>query len=364
MNIGFDAKRLFLNNTGLGNYSRTLVRNLVKYFPNNTYFLYSPKIERNTETEYFFDKPNINIITPKNGGGAFWRSRGVLKEIKNHELEVFHGLSNELPYRIKQEGIKSVVTIHDVIFERYPKQYAFFDRMMYRSKTKNCINQANKIVSISHQTTEDIIRYYGAPNNKISLIYQTCNPSFTDQPIEFKSKSNEYFLYVGSIIERKNLISIFKAMLQIDEPARKKLIVVGTGAAYFKKAKSFAIENNLEKWLDWRGVMGNVELRSLYENSIALIYPSIFEGFGIPVIESMFAGRPVITSNLSSLKEAGGNGAMLIDPFNVSELTNAMKQIVDLDYQKSMQDKMATHLEKFDPEKLSTDLMNLYRSLS
>ena len=362
MHIGFDAKRLFLNKTGLGNYSRTLVSNLIKYYPENTYFLYSPRVERNQETEFFFNKENVKIVSPENGG-AIWRSKGVLKEIQNDKIDVYHGLSNELPYGISKRNVKSVVTIHDVIFERYPKQYAFFDRMMYRHKTKSCIAQADRVLSISHQTTDDLKKYYGLSDDKVSLVYQTCNPTFTDTPTPFKPKSNDYFLYVGSVIERKNLLSILMAMTKIEQSLRKKFVIVGTGGAYYKKAQSFAAENKLEPWLEWKGIMNNNDLRRLYENSIALIYPSIFEGFGIPVIESMFAGRPVITSNLSSLKEVGGEAAILIDPFNVSELVEAMNKIVEVGYQEGMQSRIDKHLQQFNPEKLSKELMDLYQSL-
>ena len=363
MRIGFDAKRLFLNNTGLGNYSRTLVRNLVKYFPDHSYYLYSPRVEKNKENTFFFEQDNVKIITPQKGGGAAWRSRGVLKEIKKDGIDVFHGLSNELPYGISQLETKSVVTIHDVIFERYPKQYGIFDRLMYRSKTKNAIAQSDRVVSISNQTTEDLVKYYYAPLEKISLLYQTCNPSFTDKPSLLEQKENKYFLYVGSVIERKNLISILQAMDCIPKEQRQKLIIVGTGNSYYKRAKNYAEKNGLEPWLEWKGSMDNSGLRSLYENAIALIYPSIFEGFGIPVIESMFAGRPVITSNLSSLKEAGGEAAMLIDPFSVSELAAAMQTICDKDFQSSLLAKIPKHLEQFDPKNLSNQLIGIYESL-
>ncbi len=364
MRVGFDAKRLFLNNTGLGNYSRTLIRNLVKYYPDNTYYLYSPTVERNAATEFFFNQDNIKIITPEVGGGAMWRSRGILKDIERDEIDVFHGLSNELPLGIGSRQVKSVVTIHDVIFEKYPEQYPFLDRTMYRAKTKNCVKQADRIISISNQTTEDLLQYYKVDKNKISLLYQTCSQAFTDEPINLTPKTNDYFLYVGSVIVRKNLLSILKAMVKIKAEDRKKLIVVGTGDYYYKKVRSFAKATLLEDWIEWKGMMGNVELKELYKNSIALIYPSIYEGFGIPVIESMFAGRPVITSNLSSLKEAGGDAAVLINPFEIEELIAAMEKIVQLDFQKELKPKVEKHLEKFAPQSLSEQLMALYRSLS
>lgn len=363
MRIGFDAKRLFLNNTGLGNYSRTLVRNLVKYFPQHEYFLYSPKVEKNQSTQFFFDQDNVKIVSPKDGGGALWRSRGVLKEISKDKLDVYHGLSNELPYGLGQLDTKAVVTIHDIIFERYPRQYGVFDRMMYRHKTRKAIVSADRVISISHQTTDDLVKYYQAPSGKLSLLYQSCNPSFTDAPSPLTVQENDYFLYVGSVIERKNLLAILEALHILTKDKRKKLLIVGTGTKYFKKAKDFVAKHQLDTWVEWKGALDNSALRELYENAIALIYPSIFEGFGIPVIESMFAGRPVITSNLSSLKEAGGKAALLIDPFKVEELALAMEQICDPKVQEDLLSKIPKHLEQFDPEKLSKQLIDIYQSI-
>jgi len=360
MRIGFDAKRLFLNNTGLGNYSRTLVCNLVKYHPEHEYFLYTPKIEKNPSTEFFFNHKNVTIVSPNGNGGPFWRSKGIMKQIQENQLNVFHGLSNELPFGIDQMDVKSVVTIHDVIFKRYPRQYPFFDRVGYNLKTKKAIQQADKIIAISEQTKTDLVDYFNAPVNKMEILYQSCNPSFTDIPVSPTEIKSDYFLYVGSVIERKNLLSILKAIHKITPEKRKKLVVVGQGGAYYKQCKSYASENGLEPFIEWKGNMDNHELKSLYKNAIALVYPSIFEGFGIPVIESMFSGRPVITSNLSSLKEAGGNAAMLIDPFSVDELKVAIERMSIKEERKKYLSIIPQHLEKFNPEGLSKRLVELY----
>jgi len=361
MRIGFDAKRLFLNNTGLGNYSRTLVRNLVKYHPEHQYFLYTPRTKQSKETQFFYDQENITIVTPKGNGGPFWRSKGIMRQIKDDKIDVFHGLSNELPFGIDQMNVKSIVTIHDVIFKRYPKQYPFFDRVGYNLKTKKAIQQADKIIAISKQTQDDLVYYFNAPTAKINLLYQTCNPSFTDSRVKPMEINSDYFLYVGSVIERKNLLSILRAMNKISTENRKKLIVVGQGGSYYKQCRSFASANGLDPIIEWKGNMENHELKDLYRNALALIYPSIFEGFGIPVIESMFSGRPVITSDLSSLKEAGGEAALLIDPFNVDALRVAMEQMSIVEVRKSYQEKISEHLENFSPEKLSIQLMKMYQ---
>ncbi len=358
MKIGFDAKRLFLNNTGLGNYSRTLVRNLIKYHPEHEYLLYTPRVEKNIETEYFLNQDNVTIVTPNGRGGSFWRSKGIMKQMK--DLDVYHGLSNELPFGIDQLNVKSIVTIHDVIFKRYPKQYPFFDRLGYNLKTKKAIQQSDKIIAISHQTEQDIINYFHAPVEKINLLYQSCNPFYTDNPISPSEIDSDYFLYVGSVIERKNLLSILKAMKKISENDRKKLVVVGKGGSYYDTCRSYASANGLDGFVDWKGNMDNLAIKELYKNAIALIYPSIFEGFGIPVIESMYAGRPVITSNLSSLKEAGGEAALLVDPFNVEEIRSAMESMSHVTEREKYKTKISKHLAQFDPKILSEKLMSIY----
>ena len=363
MRIGFDAKRLFHNATGLGNYSRTLVRNMIKYHPEHQYLLYTPKAEKNEETAFFFEQEQVSIITPNKGGGPFWRSKGIMKQIQEDGLDLFHGLSNELPFGIDQLKVKSVVTIHDVIFKRYPNQYPFFDRVAYNLKTKKAIQQSDRIIAISEQTENDLLAFYHAPKEKMEIIYQTCNPFYTDAPISPTQINSDYFLYVGSVIERKNLLSILQAMLQLPVEQRKRLVVVGKGKSYYQQCRSFASANGLDAIIEWKGNMNNFEIKELYKNAIALIYPSIFEGFGIPVIESMYAGRPVITSNLSSLKEAGGNAAFLVDPFKVSEIKEAMLSFNDVQKREESINKISAHLEKFNPEKLSKQLNELYQSL-
>lgn len=360
MKIGFDAKRLFLNNTGLGNYSRTLVRNLIKYHPENQYFLYTPRVEKNIDTQHFFDQENVTIVAPNGKGGAFWRSKGIMKQIKDDQLDVFHGLSNELPFGIDQLELKSVVTIHDVIFKRYPKQYPFFDRVGYNLKTKKAIQQSDKIIAISNQTQDDLVDLFDAPIEKINLIYQSCNPFYTNAPIAPSEINSDYFLYVGSVIERKNLLSILKAMAKITENERKQLVVVGKGGPYYNSCRSYASANGLDGFVSWKGNMDNMAIKELYKNAIALIYPSIFEGFGIPVIESMYSGRPVITSNLSSLKEAGGDAAMLIDPFNIDEIKLALETMSIVSEREMYKGKIMKHLAQFDPKTLSDKLMSLY----
>lgn len=179
MNIAFDAKRAFSNSTGLGHYSRTLIRSLSEFFPEHEYFLCAPKLSNR------FDVANLKhtyAVTPQHFPSsvftAVWRSSWVKKDLQQLKIDLYHGLSNEIPMGIEKTGIKSVVTIHDLIFERFPGQYNKIDVQIYRKKFRYACKHADRIIAISEQTKNDIIQFYKIPENKITVCYQSCNEAF------------------------------------------------------------------------------------------------------------------------------------------------------------------------------------------
>ena len=211
MNIGFEAKRAYHNQTGLGHYSRTLIRSLATDFQQHQYFLFTPKPSALFQ---FNDLPNVKEVLPQSflakKFSSAWRSNWVKNDLKKNNIDLYHGLSHEIPVNIKQTGIKSVVTIHDLIHERYPEQYKLIDRKIYTKKFRYACEHADKIIAISNQTKEDIIDFYKTPAEKIEVCYQSCNPAFgvevaADVKQRIKQHYNlpdRYFLYVGSVIER------------------------------------------------------------------------------------------------------------------------------------------------------------------
>ena len=186
MKIGFDAKRLFNNYTGLGNYSRTLVKNYAQS-STNSINLYTTHSNNNKETEIFYDENKFFLHITKSLIKSLWRSCGIVKQLKKDKIKIFHGLSNELPIGIKNSGVKSIVTIHDLIFKIYPKTYPLFDRFIYDFKFKHACKTADKIIAISEQTKKDIIRFYNIPENKIEVVYQSCNDLFFNNNKKDKS---------------------------------------------------------------------------------------------------------------------------------------------------------------------------------
>jgi glycosyltransferase involved in cell wall biosynthesis len=376
MNIAFDAKRAYQNNTGLGNYSRTLISSLATYFPQHSYYLYAPKLTALYQTAAF---SNMQSVLPEKRLHRWfrsaWRSKYVVGELAAKGIDIYHGLSHEIPFGIHTSGVKSVVTMHDLIFERYPGQYSPIDVQTYRRKAKYACQYADKIIAISEQTKQDIIHYYKTPAEKIEVVYQSCDESFAvthdeSQIRQMKAQyglPESYFLYVGSIIERKNLMGIIHAMLQLKGDIDLPLVVLGGGSSYKKKVKAFAERHGIADriiWLNEKARLADADLPLLYQGAEALIYPSIFEGFGIPILEALWSRTPVITSAGSCFGETGGDAALYVNPLQPPTIADAMRKVLrEPSLAASMRIKGWAHARLFSREKCAAGVMKVYESL-
>jgi len=382
MNIGFDAKRAYHNGTGLGHYSRTLIRSLAEYFPQHQYYLFNPK----SSDLFKLEGKNIHEVLPSGllhkTLSSVWRSKWINDDLEENGIDIYHGLSNEIPLDIDTTDIKSVVSIHDVIFERYPEQYSRIDVEIYKRKFKYACDHAGKVIAISKQTKRDIMEFYKTPEEKITVCYQSCNPAFgktldekTRQQIRDKySLPVEYFLYVGSIIERKNLLGICKAIYLLRNDLKIPLVVIGDGTKYKQKVKDFIRQHGIESQVIFLSENPLAKIASsflraedfpaIYQMAVAMIYPSFFEGFGIPVLESLWSRLPVITSNVSCLPEAGGDGAYYVDPNSAEEIAEGMKKIVnDRSFADTLKEKGWRHAQNFTQQKCAADVMRVYQIL-
>ncbi len=330
MKIGFDAKRFFNNTTGLGNYSRALIKNIIRVEPKNNYLLYSSKVK--SEIEKSLQNEMLGVKSSKK---LFWRQWRVVNDLTKDEVQIYHGLSNEIPLGIHKTKIKSVVTIHDLIFKIYPRTYKFFDTKIYDFKFRYACEKSDKIIAISESTKNDIVRYYKVSPEKIEVVYQSCNPDFysmlskeaVSKQLEEYDLPNRFMLYVGSVIERKNLLTIVKAQEKINPDIRIPLVIVGKGGDYKNQVKQYIKDKNLSDYFIWlENLDNNKHLQALYQKADLFIYPSIYEGFGIPVVEALLSKTPVITSNVSSLPEAAGPGSICINP----EDEKLMKDSIEL----------------------------------
>lgn len=364
MKIAYDAKRFFHNTSGLGNYSRDLIRMLAKYYPENQYLLLNKnKSDRGKE---ILQQENVRFI--ESSKGNFSRQFKMGKDAQKLNADIFHGLSGELPMKWDKTPIKKVVTIHDLIFMRYPQYYSFFDRKIHFWKFKKAAETADKIIAISEQTKRDIIDYLKVPEEKIEVIYQGCHQTFKEQQTEdFIQKTKEKFslperfiLNVGTIEERKNLLNIVKAIDKTEIP----LVVVGRKTKYFSKIEQYIKKNKLEKQIYFLKGVSMDELAIIYKLTDIFVYPSRFEGFGIPIIEALFSKTVVITSNTSCLPEAGGKDSVYIDPENYLDLKAKIEFLWDSESERKRRaDKGFEFVQNFNDEPISHQLIKFYQKL-
>ncbi|RYD99508.1 MAG: glycosyltransferase family 1 protein [Sphingobacteriales bacterium] len=334
MNIGYDAKRAFYNRTGLGNYSRNLVAALHVHYPEQFIQLYVPQLKGATLFEQSKQWDKVHIITNETIlPASFWRSWGLKKALAKNTTQIYHGLSAELPLGEKPEGIKYVVTIHDLIYERFPDLYAAIDRRIYRRKTLSACRKADRIIAISEQTKRDLVFFYLIDAAKIEVVYQDCDPVFAI-PLSPERKSavqakyalpGAFLLSVGTLESRKNTKIILEALLQL--PAEVNLVLVGKATPYTEELKTFIAQHNLGERVQLLHQVSFEDLPALYQLSEVFIYPSIFEGFGIPVIEALKSGVPVIAATGSCLEEAGGPHSLYFDPEDSGTLAGHIRKL-------------------------------------
>ncbi len=370
MRIGFDAKRAFFNKSGLGNYSRDTISILTGNYHEHSYFLYTPP---GTPTVKFTTESSASICKPTSYVGKkfpfFWRSFMLPNQLKSDRIDLFHGLSNEIPFRIKNSGIKSVVTIHDLIFLRFPEWYPFIDRKIYEIKFRKSCRNADRIIAISKQTKNDIIEYFGINADKIDVVYQGCNLAFQEkadtEQVSVISKKyslpDEYLLYVGTVEKRKNLLTIVKALKFSN--LKIPLVVVGRHTSYTEQVKNYIRNKNIKN-IRFIKHVNTSELPVFYQNAKIFIYPSIFEGFGIPVQEALFSKTPVITSKTGCFPEAGGPASIYIDPENTEDLANAiLKLLKDDPFREKVVSEGYTYAQNFTNEKIAKNLIEVYKKI-
>lgn len=362
MKIGFDAKRYYHNQTGLGNYSRTLVGGLQKLFPENEFVLYDEK--------------------------SLARTFSLGKKAAKDGCDIFHGLSNELPFDLpNRHHIShnthypvSIVTIHDVAWLTFPDMYHWADRKIYDWKYGSSCRRADKVLAISESTKNDVIMFYGVKEENVKVIYQpvqeyyytplaedTCNKLITEH--FGKEGLPPFILYVGSINSRKNLLGALKALAMIPKENRPLLLIVGNGREYRKECEAFIAKNSLEAYTRIEtSIHNNQLLQALYTKAMAFIYPSFYEGFGLPVVEAALQQTPVITTTVSSLPEAAGPDACLIDPHAADAAEQMARHIdrlcADKAHALDVGQKMEAYARRmFTPETLTKQVMEMYKEL-
>lgn len=387
MNIGFDAKRAAQNRTGLGNYSRFVIRILSEKFAGNQYHLYTPKPHRMPYLQEIPTLKHLFLHFPPQGIWSrirsLWRVWGITKDIQKDGIQIFHGLSNELPLNIGTpeqrkmkaggKGCKYIVTIHDLIFIHTPQYYHWIDRQIYNFKFRRACRCADRVIAVSEYTKQEIMHYYHTPESKIDVVYQGCDPVFSQEIEEGKLQEvkaryqlpDKFVLYVGSIEERKNLMLVAKAMAELNRRAAIHVVAVGRRTAYVDQIQDFLKAQGIDHLFHFYHQVPYADLPSFYKWASTFAYPSRIEGFGIPLLEAISSGVPAIGCTGSCLEEAGGPNSIYVNPDDAKGMADAiLRTCTDEPLRQHMISEGKKYALNFSDEELSHDLMKVYESLS
>ena len=373
MKIGFDAKRAYKNNTGLGNYSRMIISSMSD---DDLLYLFTPDTKGRYK-DLFSDLKNVSVVTPKGLWRlvpGLWRTFGIAPQIRRLNLDVYHGLSHELP-RGRVGETRLVVSMHDLIVWRYPKQFPLVDRLIYKLKQRHSCRRADTIVAISKQTAHDLVDIMGIDSAKIKVVYQSCDAIFR-QPVSDEQRAavrekyslpDKYLLCVGTIEQRKNQAAVVEALSLLHSNAHTPLqqfphlVIVGRKTAYYDTVAEAVRSYGLESCVHFLNNVDFVDFPALYSEAFASVYMSIFEGFGIPVLESLSCGTPVVASSRSSIPEVGGDAALYADPENSQDIAAKINSLLtDDNLYAKLCSRSVAQASRFNPREIAADLQKIY----
>ena len=348
MKIAYDGKRAVMNNTGLGNYSRLLVDVLATRFPGNEYLLYTPELRKNARLDEVLRNGNVKVVTPDEIASrvmpSLWRVSGITGQLRHDGIDLMHGLSGELPLTIKGSGIPSVVTMHDVIFRRFPDCYGEIDRRIYDYKFRK------------------------AAPEKVDVVYQGCSSIFKNTPsvkeIEaVKEKygiTRPYIISVGTIEQRKNQIMAVRGIRGL--PDELDLVLVGRRTGYAGTLDQYIHAYSMGNRVKFIENARFTDLPALYAGALCSSYTSRYEGFGLPVIESLNVGTPVIVATGSCLEEAGGPSTPAVDPDDIEGWINVIKEMINFPGVRAQVAREGKkYVDRFNDEAMADGTMAVYR---
>ena len=372
--IGFDAKRIVRNGTGLGSYGRTLVNDLAQR-QDLELRLYAPDKGRDDLRSQIIERPNVRFCYPHFSSSihlpsSWWRMKGVVNDLQRDGVQLYHGLSGELPIGIRKSGIRSVVTVHDLIFLRHPEFYNWVDTKIYAWKFRQTLREADHVIAISECTKRDILYYGDIDEQKISIVYQSFAPRFSvevseEQRTQVRSAyqlPQRYILNVGSIEARKNILQAVQALPLL--PDDVALVMVGRHTPYTDQVLQYVREHHLEERVRVLHGVPDEHLPMLYALAESFVYPSVYEGFGIPIIEAISCGLPVVACSGSCLEEAGGPDSLYVQPGNVEAMAAAIRlTLVGAEGRELRIENSKKYIRRFSGCNVADQVVNVYQSL-
>lgn len=332
MNVGVNARLLLHNKLeGIGWFAYQILSRIVKQRPDDHFYFF---FDRPYHQDFIFG-PNVTpvVLGPQARHPLLyyiWFNFKVAPQLKKRKIDVFFSPEGFTPHLTK---VPTVITIHDLAYVHFPQQIDKTNLFYYRKYQPLFAKKARSILTVSEYTRQDIIEQYRIPDEKIKVVYNAANDAYVPLSPEEKQEvkkqhtsGREYFLFVGALHPRKNIINMLKAFVQFKrrQQSGMKLVIVGRMAWMTGEIEEAKRRMPYREDVIWLGYQEVAELSKIVGAAYTLLYPSLFEGFGIPIIEAMACGVPSIVSNTSSMPEIAGSAALLCDPTDIKDIAEQM----------------------------------------
>lgn len=336
MIIGFDASRAFEEEaTGTENYSFQLLREMLSIDTENEYYVYTRIPREKIKMDFSQNVKLVHIDFPR-----LWTQVGLATRTFSDPLDVLFVPSHTLPL-VRRSNLPTVMTVHDLGAEYLPASHQLKQQLYLKFITRYQLQSVSHLIAVSDATRKDLVKKIKVPDSKISVVYEGVNFKSDDRPSVSQANQtlrkmsltrHKYFLFVGTVQPRKNLVRLIEAfsLFLIESKNQEQdvsLVLAGKLGWDYKEILALPKQLGIDKQVKFTGRVSDMELASLYQGAIALTYPSLFEGFGLPILESYFFNTPVITSNTSSMPEIAGKGAILVNPEEVNGIMRAMQTL-------------------------------------
>lgn len=337
MIIGFDGKMAVSDNKELGDFSRLIIDVLSQYYPKNHYMVYAPQARENRDLTPLLARTSVHLKTPRHAlSTTLWRNRGgILNDAEHHHTRLFHGIAGVLPSKMSSYKIPSVVSIFDLTYLHYPKNFNFFDRMRYHAKTRRSCQVAKRVIAVSEYAKRDIVDNYGVSADKVCVAYPGVDERYlreiNDKELnDVKRKyglPEKFIVSAGRIVRHRNALQALQALEQLGDKAIK-LVLLGKSTDYYDEVKNYAAQHKMSDQITHISRASAADLPAIYHLALACVMPSRYESFAMPIIEAQCCGTPVVAATGSCMEEVGGDGALYVSPDDVNALADALGRVI------------------------------------
>lgn len=363
MKIAIDVRSVEGKRAGKGGYTYNLVSELLKLDKKNKYVLYGQ--------EGAFESGGNVEVRNISAGGVWWHLK-VLLELRRSDIDVYFAPSSFIVPAFLSSKIKTVVTIHDLVAILFPKTHDKKAQFVEKYLIKRVLKRAARVLAVSKNTKNDLLKKFNAVEDKVGVLYCGVNSEFREiqgEALEKFRKSTDapenFFMAVGTIIPRKNYVNLVRAFANVvADYDDYSLIVVGQRGWQYQEVFDEVERLKIAAWVSFLDYVSDESLIKLLNLADGFVFPSLYEGFGIPPLEAMLCGCPVVASNRSSVPEVVGDAALMVDPENVDDIAAGIRVLIEKpSMRERMRERGFKQAARFSWKRSAAELLKVFEGL-